>query len=238
MRFKTISLPRLNKRKLFEEVVEGIQEMVISGKIHPQDQLPSESILGSQLGVSRTVVREAVKVLEQRGILQIEPGRGTFIAKPSISTVIEPFTLILKLERIPFKDLLVVRKLLEIEIVGLAAVNRTDGHLEQLRNALSLMESNIVNPDLFIDADTSYHATLGMATGNALYAVLIQPIVVLMKESRKGIAYTMGAFLQALEFHRKILVALETRDSMAARTLMREHLDLVGYHVTQQTTTE
>lgn len=129
---------------LSTRVSDQIQELIVKSHLQPGDRLSSERELGERLGVSRTVIREAVRGLSAKGLLQVSPGRaGTTVRLPSAASVSESMTLFLRAGRtqMDFAKLQEVRRVLEVSISGYAAERRTDEDLRRLHENLGQMEA-------------------------------------------------------------------------------------------------
>lgn len=215
--------------RLYQGIVDYVEQLIIEGKLQQGDRLPPESELAEQLGVSRTAVREAVKALHEKGLVSVEVGRGTFIVSPSPNRVAEQYSLLLRLEKVSLTDLTAARNLLEVEIASLAAQHRTEEDLARLRENVREME-NILNfhetfsPDTFSQLGTAFHEALARATGNQVYGILIQPIIALMNQTHNQLTRDHSDFKEALHYHREVLACIEAQDPEAAKALMKAHL--------------
>jgi GntR family transcriptional repressor for pyruvate dehydrogenase complex len=116
----------VNRARLSEQVAEQIQSMIIQGKIKQGDRLPPERELAEQLGVSRTVIRESTKVLQERGLVKVLTGSGTYATRVESENVSQSIGLFVRGKKHTFRDLLEIRKMLEIEVAGLAAERATE----------------------------------------------------------------------------------------------------------------
>ena len=211
--------------RLYEQIVAQIEERIVRGELKVGDQLPAERDLATQFGVSRTAVREAVKALRQKGLVEIVPGRGTFISDRTSRGVRHSLDFIMKTGAADgSKNLAEVRGLIEPEIAALAAERATREYIAAMRQAVATMDTALDNADVFIEADLSFHLALAQATQNNLIPVLIDPIVDLLRDHRKKIFNTMGAPQRGQVYHKRILVAVEQHNAEAARQAMRGHL--------------
>ncbi|CAG0945894.1 HTH-type transcriptional regulator LutR [Anaerolineae bacterium] len=211
--------------RLYEKIVEQIEERIVSGKLKIGEQLPAERELAVQFGVSRTAVREAVKTLRQKGLVEIAPGRGTFIADQTSSGVRHSLGLMMKITAEDgYQNLVEVREILEPEIAARAASHATAEHLASMRQAITTMDAALDDADAYIEADLDFHLALAHATQNDLVPTLLDPIVHLLRENRKRIFNRTGAPQRGQVYHKRILRAIEQRDPETARKQMRAHL--------------
>jgi GntR family transcriptional repressor for pyruvate dehydrogenase complex len=222
---------KITRERLYEQVVEQLQELIVSGGLQPGDRLPPERQLAEQLGVSRTVIREAIKTLEERGLVEVLTGSGTYVLQMDPGIVSESIGLLVQQYACSFDHLNEVRRMLQIEIAGLAAERAEPEDIEAMEEALQEMETAVANirnhPDQlgdFVEADLNFHNALAEATQNPLLSVLLEPISDLLLEFRRLASSTPGALEDALSYHRKILEQVKARDASICREVMREHL--------------
>ena len=221
--YKTIQSSRL-----YEQIVKQIEDSLEKGTLKAGEQLPAERELALQFGVSRTAVREAMKALREKGLIEAFPGRGTFITSETSNSIRLTFDRLLKAD---LQDgtihLVEMREILEPEIAALAA-NRADGEcVDQLREAVSIMEVAKRDPEQYIEADLDFHLALAEAAANPLILSLIDSIVGLLREQRMSIFKVDGGPERGQYHHKRILEAIENRDPVGARDAMRAHLQQV-----------
>ncbi len=215
--------------RLYQQIVEQIEQSIRAGQLKPGDQLPAERELAEQFGVSRTAVREAVKTLCEKGLVEASPGRGTFVIDDIAHPVRQSLALMVNIARPEDAAYLVdVRTILEPEIAARAAVRGEDKHVAALREALDVMEANVERADAFIEADLDFHLALAEAAQNPLVLALIDSIVGLLREQRIRIFNVTNGPAHGLLHHRRILDAVERRDAEEARQAMRAHLEQVA----------
>ena len=227
----TIKIPQ--NRPLYEQVVNLIETRIITGEFQLGDQLPSESDLAVQYRVSRTVIREAMKTLKERGWVDSQVGKGTFITDNVSRGVSTSIDLMLRMNPAEgFTYLLEVRELLEPPIVALAAKRATEEQIHSLREAVQQMETAMDDPskvDDFIDCDYAFHTLIAQASGNPLVPLILQPVVALMREQQKFYLYQVKAAKPtAHKYHCLIMQAIENRDPETARLHMFNHIRQVA----------
>ncbi|MBA2376720.1 MAG: FadR family transcriptional regulator [Actinomycetota bacterium] len=215
----------IRRVKLRDQVTERLAEMALSGGYSEGDRLPPERKLVEDLGVSRTVVREALNSLESRGIVRIEHGRGAVVSVGSGLPAVRA-TLELHLHSRPetMLDLLEVRRALEIEVAGLAAQRATPEDIEAMREANEVMREKIDAPEGYVDADTVFHMLLARSTKNQIFLLMNEPITDLLLESRKITGSLPENARRAVKGHEAIIDRVEARDVAGARLAMTEHL--------------
>jgi GntR family transcriptional repressor for pyruvate dehydrogenase complex len=209
---------------LHKEIAETLTEKIISGELPAHALLPPERVLIQQMGVSRTVVREAIKLLESRGLVRVERGRGTVVQEPRPDTVTDSLRLLLRRRDVKIEQLLELRAILESGIAGLAAERRTEADLGAMRQALDIMSHVPHKPEGYIYADLDFHAAIARAAQNPLLSPLLQPLEELLLESR--VATFSGSHMVKVRTaqHREIYEKIAARDARGARAAMRRHL--------------
>lgn len=213
--------------RLYEQIVQQVEESIHKGALKPGDQLPPERELAEQFGVSRTAVREAVKALREKGLVEAYPGRGTFITDGSSYTIRQSLDRMMRNGNEGFAFLAEVREILEPEIAALATVRADEEVLTALREQVAVMDSSRRDPDAYIEADLDFHLALAEAAGNPIILSLIDSIVGLLREQRIGIFQVEGGPERGQYHHKRILEAIENRDELGAREAMKAHLKQV-----------
>jgi GntR family transcriptional regulator, transcriptional repressor for pyruvate dehydrogenase complex len=214
--------------RLYEQIVQQVEESIQKGQLKPGDQLPPERELAEQFGVSRTAVREAVKALREKGLVEAYPGRGTFITDGTSYTIRQSLDRMMRSGNEGFAFLAEVRQILEPEIAALATTRADDEALEAMRKQVEIMDTAKEDPDAFIEADLDFHLALAEAAANPIILSLIDSIVGLLREQRMGIFQVEGGPERGQYHHKKILQAVEHRDAAGAREAMKAHLTQVG----------
>jgi GntR family transcriptional repressor for pyruvate dehydrogenase complex len=213
--------------KVFEQVAEQIEKRILDGELRSGDRLPTERDLAEQFHVSRTAVREAMKILAQRGLVDMRPGRGTIVIDGAHEAMQESINLAMKLKlgEVGGSDNLVeVREILETEIAALAAARATEKEIDAMREAVKVMDESLNDADAFIAADNNFHEALAQGTQNTLILILVNSIVNLLSEQRKLIFEIEGGPQRGQIHHKRILESIIRRDPQAARAAMRSHL--------------
>jgi GntR family transcriptional regulator, transcriptional repressor for pyruvate dehydrogenase complex len=218
--YKTVQTSRL-----YEQIVQQIEDSIQKGALKAGDQLPAERELAVQFGVSRTAVREAVKALHEKGLIEAYPGRGTFVTSERSDSIRLTFDRMFKTRQADGTlHLVEVREILEPEIAALAAQRVDEESISELREAVSIMDNARRDPDAFIEADLDFHLALAEAASNPLILSLIDSIIGVLREQRMGIFQVDGGPERGQYHHKRILEAVENRDSVGAREAMRAHL--------------
>ena len=211
--------------RLYEQIVQQIEESIVKGNLKPGDQLPAERDLAQRFGVSRTAVREAVKALREKGLVEAYSGRGTFITDGTTQAVRQSLDLMVKIGQPEGSTHLAeVRAILEPEIAALAALRIQEGELATMREAVAVMDRAGQDPKAYIEADLDFHLALAEGASNPLILSLLDSIVGLLREQRLRIFRVPGGPERGQVHHKRILEAVERHDAEGARQAMRAHL--------------
>lgn len=214
--------------RLYEQIVRQIEESVLKGTLKPGDQLPAERELAQQLGVSRTAVREAVKALREKGLVEAYSGRGTFITDGTSHAARQSFDLMVKIgQQESSANLAELRLILEPGIAALAALRIEEEYLVAMRDAVAVMDRSLKDPAAYIEADLDFHLALAETVANPLILSLIDSIVGLLREQRIKIFNVEGGPQRGQVHHKRILEAMEQRNPEMARNAMSAHLEQV-----------
>lgn len=214
--------------RLYEQIVQQIEASVLNGTLKPGDQLPAERELAQSLGVSRTAVREAVKALREKGLVEAYSGRGTFVTDGTTQAARQSFDLMIKIgQQEGSPHLAELRLILEPGIAAMAAERVKEEDLAAMRDAVAVMERSQKDPEAYIEADLDFHLALAEAAANPLILSLIDSIVGLLREQRIKIFNVEGGPERGQVHHKRILEAIERRDPELARGAMRAHLEQV-----------
>ena len=216
--------------RLYEQIVEQLEDSILKGVLKPGDQLPPERDLAQRFGVSRTAVREAVKALREKGLVEAYTGRGTFVTNGTSQAIRQSLNLIVKIsQQEGTLHLAELRRILEPEIAALAAPKIEEQLLATMRESVASMDRSIQShdPEGYIEADLDFHLALAEAAGNPLILALIDSIVELLREQRSRIFNVEGGPERGQFHHKRILEAIEAGDAEAARKAMQAHLKQV-----------
>jgi GntR family transcriptional repressor for pyruvate dehydrogenase complex len=214
--------------RLYEQIVQQIEESIQKGRLKPGEQLLAERELALQFGVSRTAVREAVKTLSEKGLVEAYSGRGTFVTSgrsQSMRHSLDSFMKSGDLQNLAY--VAEMREILEPEFTALAAVRIGEQHLGMMREAVAVMDRSMDQPDAYIEADLDFHLALAEAAGNPLILSLLDSLVGVLREQRMRIFTVAGGPNRGQVHHKLILAAIEQRNAIKARKAMRTHLEQV-----------
>lgn len=214
------------KETVTGNVIKQIRAMIQSGEFQPGKKIPSERELTEAFSVSRIAVREAIKSLEAKGLLEVRSGEGTFVKTMTSNDLVDTFTNALVVKH-AFKDLLEVRRIVEVEIVGLTAERATDEDLFKMKDAIDLMEQDIKDETSHIQSDFMFHDAIAKSSDNKLLAHMMFTVRDLMQESIHLTTKVEGTDKRAYEGHLQIYNMIAKRDTENAKKAMLEHLKMV-----------
>src|SRR5215469_15173198 len=214
--------------RLYEQIVSQIKESIAEGRLKPGDQLPSERELAQQFGVSRTAVREAVKTLCEKGLVEAYSGRGTFVTAPKSQPVRHSVHWLVN-NGDPHNAgyITELREILEPEFTALAAARIDEQQLAMMREAIDVMDRSMQDPVAYIEADLDFHLALAEAAGNPLILALLDSIVAVLREERLGVFKVPGGPTHGQAHHKLILKAIEQRNPAKARKAMIAHMEQI-----------
>jgi GntR family transcriptional regulator, transcriptional repressor for pyruvate dehydrogenase complex len=211
--------------RLSDKVAGELLASITERGMRPGDKLPSERELGEQFGVSRTVVREAVRALAAKGVIDARTGSGLRVAEVPATAVSESMSLYLRgRASLDYAQIHEVRSMVEVEVAARAAERATAADIERLREVCERMAESLDDLEWVSQADVDFHRTLAELTHNELYVIMLDSIGDVLLEIRRATLGVTGRPLKGLRAHRKILRAVERHDPAAAREAMRVHL--------------
>ncbi len=231
-RFKSVGKSQL----LSHAVVEAIENSIRSRHLVPGMKLSSELELCQQFGVSRTVLREALRVLSGRGLVRIEKGRGIFVSRLSPKSVTTPMEMYLLQNHGAFQslDIIRARQLIEPPIAAEAALHHSADDAERLQKDFQDMKDCDGGSENLAALDLAFHRHIADASGNGVVPLLIEPIHALMPQIKSSVHKVVeDARYSAIEWHGRILDAILRRDAEGARSSMETHLKESEKHILQ-----
>jgi DNA-binding FadR family transcriptional regulator len=218
-----------------DRIVVDVLTAIGTGRLGERSPVPAESTLAAQYGVSRSVVREAVRTLAAKGFVIASQGSSTLVAPRVNWNVLDPEFLSVNSGEDFFENLQQARELFEPGVTALAASGITDEQLRHLEELHGTFETPLT-ADEHARIDIQFHEAIAAASGNPVIVALLSLISGLGLRTRVRSAELTGAVARAQLWHRKILDALRAKDAKAAEDAMRQHLrqvrgelDLLGY---------
>jgi GntR family transcriptional repressor for pyruvate dehydrogenase complex len=217
-------LPPITRgERLSDKVAATLTELIVSGRFGVGERLPSERELCERFGVSRPVVREAVRSLIAKGLLADHPRRGHVVSALGRDAVTESLTIYLRGQRLDYDKLMEVRVLVEVENAGLAAERASAEHLAALHAAAERLAPGMDAPTAAL-ADVEFHRAIATATGNEFLGVVLDSIREVLITVQQPTLAQPQIVKTAQSAHERILARIEAGDGDGARRAMREHL--------------
>ncbi len=214
----------LNKTNLYEQIADALEQAILKPGMQEESKLPSEQALGRQFKVSRTVIREALKLLKERGLIVQRTGDGSYVSRPNANTVSNAIGRIVTSDSISNDDLHVMRIILEVASVRLASTSITAAELAHLRAIIKTMEDRTLSVSQRVALDSSFHIALAEASRNGLLKMFVQTMTDLLKDYMAKGVILPGGIEDGLQRHGYIIDALATAQPDVAEQAMREHL--------------
>jgi GntR family transcriptional repressor for pyruvate dehydrogenase complex len=220
----TVMYKVVQTSRLYQQIVQQIEDSILKGDLKEDAQLPAERELAQQFGVSRTAVREALKTLREKGLVEAYAGRGTFVTNEAARSMRHTLDRVIRSATSEGAVHLVeVREILEPEIAALAAQRADEDGRSAMRESIVAMDA-AHDAEGFIEGDLDFHLALAEAAGNPLILSLIDSIVGLLREQRMRTYHIGGGPERGQYHHKRILEAIECGDPQGARDAMCAHL--------------
>lgn len=226
----------ITNKKVYEQVIDQIQEKVMDGSLKKGDKLPSERDLAEELGVSRASIREAIRVLETMGVIDSRQGEGNFICSNIEKSLIQPLAMIFKLNGGNYNDIYELRRTLEIECVRLAAKRADAIDLRQLQDIIKKMEEETFGKkryNVLVELDKDFHNLICNMTKNYLIQTVFETISDLFEKfiedaRKKIISYDIENANYCLYIqHKEICESIIRGDEKKAVISMEEHMKYI-----------
>jgi len=221
-----VDLEPIERMTVSEEIIKKLIDLINSGVLGPGDKLPSERELMEQLKVSRASIREALRSLGLAGLLETRPGNGTYVSECFSSLIAGQVEWSALLGEQDILELMEVREPLEVQAAGLAAQRATVTQLEELRQAIERLRSNLGDVEQEVAADLVFHTIIAeMAQNRVLYRLTLG-LRNLLREYIKQATSATETKMSTVEEHQAIFEAIEERDEARARQAMVRHLQI------------
>ncbi|WP_329137497.1 FadR family transcriptional regulator [Streptomyces sp. NBC_01476] len=220
-------LSPVTDRRISALIVDQVRSLIHEGKLTPGDRLPPEREMCERFGVSRVTVREALRVLEASGLVEIRVGAhgGAFVTQPTSDRVGASITDLLTLSSVTAADVTEVRLVLEVGIIPHLCANADDEDIEALLAICDRQEEGLNSGTYDVALSAEFHTRLAASTHNTAFEMLIHtfhgPLLMSLATAQKT-APEMGR--RGVEEHRELITAIQQRDTAAGERIMREHL--------------
>ncbi len=204
--------------------VKSVRAFILDGNLKPGTELPPESQMAKQMNVSKFSMREALRVLQAQGLIDITQGRRTRVAGYSTEPASEIISLTLQRSKASLAELIEARQTMECQIARFAALRAETRHMAAMEKTILAMEENPHDLELCVDKDTEFHDILSEASQNKVFELMFGPLRELLRESRKATIGVVEGLERAIEGHKRILSAIKDHDVEKAEKCMIDHL--------------
>jgi GntR family transcriptional regulator, transcriptional repressor for pyruvate dehydrogenase complex len=225
--FNSLDIGRRRTMKRSELIARDLARYIVDARLPAGAMLPHEKEMIEQLGVGRTTLREALRILETRGVLTIRsgPGGGPVVRHPEPSDLTESLTLILQFQRATMMEVLSARVWLEPLAARLAASTVTKAEIARLREINAEIESNIDSNENISTANQQFHRVIAGATANLVVQVFTETLLTVAESGAVDLNHSRAFRRSVVSDHADIIDALERRDGDRAEDAMRRHVE-------------
>ena len=226
-----MALQNITKQNISDEVYGQFIDAIMNGEWKPEEKIPSETELAAQMGVSRVTIRGALQRLEGMQLIERRQGEGTFVSEISGTQYVNNLVPVVALGNHDLADLMEFREIFDSEVAAIAARKGNAKLIKDLRKNFEKHMKAAEEGDYKAAAmyDTSFHFLLARATGNRLIEQIYETFRAPFQKNMYEIVKTMG-FADARKYHAALIGAIERRDEVGAREIMREHVrDTIEY---------
>ena len=213
----------LKREHLYEQIADTLEQDIIRNRL-VGDRLPSEQQLSDSYGVSRTVIREALKLLRERGLIDSKTGSGAYITKPEEQNLSEVIARIIRTSEISYEDVYDVRCVLEKAAARRAAVKATNEELAQMAEYLEKLNDENLPLEERTEYDYQFHYIVAQASRNDLLLMLVGALGIVFKEVIEQSSYPEGSIEDGIKRHGQIMNALLAKDPELAEHMMYDHI--------------
>ena len=214
-------------RRSYQKLSERLQRFMAEGKFRDGDRLPPERALAESFGVSRSSVREAIRTLAEKGLLESRHGDGTYVRVPDMEPLRSALLEAVDSEGLMFDEVTEYRRIVEPAIAELAALRRTPEQLDRLKIIACDQQRRVLLGEDDGDLDARFHLTLAECTGNRLLAATMERLNAIYAKGRTPELRDAAWRQFSVSSHLRIIDALERRAPEDARKTTEEHIDTV-----------
>lgn len=213
-------------QRISDEILRQIREAVLGGKFQVGERLPNERALAEQFAASRTSVREALRGLEQEGVIFIKKGinGGVFVAEMDHRLVSRPFQTLLQLRKISIEHIGEVRLIYEPEVARLAAERAKPEDLRELEEVIENMTRVVEAGEPPSTYDLIFHKLVARAAGNPILEMLSESMLAVASKVITDLHPSIDVLRHVLKCHRQVFEAIRSRDGELAFAVMSEHI--------------
>lgn len=220
-------------KKVHEKIIQQIGGLIESGNLKGGDRLPPERKLAETFKVSRNTVREAIKILSEKGVLHSRTGAGTYVTESGRSVLETAVADILEQKRSRLKEIIELREIIETQIAFLAAERISDKGISALEEVVAKQEKRFASGKSHVELDVLFHRLVAREAGNSVLLSVYEKLHDILFETRKGELQSPERGRQAIIHHKEIVRSLKSRDGEGAARMMKEHILHVKQSIVQ-----
>lgn len=209
---------------MYEEIADKLEEMILSDEIPVNEKLPSEQALATGFGVSRPVVREALMLLNARGLITQKNGEGTYVSRPTPDAFSQTMNRIAQMSNIDIITLFEVRLVLEVLSAQKAATKASLEDLRVLEDLLEEMKKHRDDDERFAALDSEFHTMIAQIGGNEILFLFVNSLVHQITAMIQKNLTLEGANEDALRYHEKIIQAIRSGEPEKSGDMMHKHI--------------
>lgn len=221
----------LSRTNLSMQIADHLEELILTSPERINEKLPSEIKLARQYKVSRPVIREAFKLLQERGLVILKTGSGAYITRPEPSSIMNAITRIMQIDQIESDELAQIRQVLELASAELAATHITGEQLGELDAIIKRFEEHGVSQEERFKLDEAFHISIARFSGNRLLHMFVEILFPPLRSYMEKGSYKSGSIENAITHHKQIYDALASGDPNGAIKAMQDHLTVASENV-------
>jgi GntR family transcriptional repressor for pyruvate dehydrogenase complex len=225
---------KIKKETAVDKVAKQLRSLIENGEYKPGDKLPSERALCEMMAVSRIAVREAIRDLVAKNLLEVRAGNGTYVKTVTANDFVDPLMVKL-MNGYTVRDLIEFREMIELSCCRLAVQRATDGDLDALWQILESMKQQLSEHKDYLAADLEFHNLIAKASGNKILVLVLNSVGDIIREVIRETSQGPGAPKRVYQLHYDIYNSLLHRNEQETVMAMKKHLkwvkiDLLNYH--------
>jgi DNA-binding FadR family transcriptional regulator len=218
--------PLKTHQKIFQQISEQIRELILSGVLGPGSKLPSEKELSNQFNTGRMVVREALRTLEQSGLIYVKRGSlgGAFVKDPDTTVLTRSISDLISIGNVTLRELIEARLGIEKVVLEFAIRRMDDEALDLLKKNIEDSEQKFLKGERATDEHIHFHILLAKSTQNLLFEMMIESIMNVTKSFLLSLKPDVNYIRNVLTYHKGIYLALQEKNLLTAEQIMEKHL--------------
>ncbi|SMF91817.1 transcriptional regulator, GntR family [Paenibacillus uliginis N3/975] len=225
-----MTIKRIKYHRVYEDVIEQIKNLILEGNLSPGDVLPTERELAQSFGISRGTLREAFRILEREGLIEVKPGGGRYLSK-ALDVAEDRSRIMDNIERATIIELLEARELFETGIVELAAKRATEEDIAEIEAAFEKWGQIDLEGEDRSEPDQAFHLSIAKATHNVVLINMIELHMDLLQRTLNKTLEIPGRKSEVYEEHLLIVQAIKQRDPVKAKLALLNHLNKVKENI-------